>query len=326
MGRIDSPRRERGELRERDRRQDQRHDHEPVQEEIADVERDDGERVGGEQAGVRRQVVAVAPEIGERRGPVRLAVGAQAGKHRLVTPALHPGHQPGADIAAAGDGREIVEPVQELTPRQALDRAEREGGAADAAPGEAERREIVERMRPREIGMEPRRVRGPVRRRTGWRRGAARPLAVRIGLDEDAAAEKNVLVFLEQRRQGVGGCSGRTLGPSAFEVLRRRDLLASTHRSSPHGDAPRRRRPVRQSEPAPRRREIISLRKLQPSTSCNREFQRKIPQYLAGRLPAPKMPLRNVKPCDALHGAPTDRAPAGTPSAAPIAGRNAQTR
>jgi hypothetical protein len=63
--------------------------------------------------------------------------------------ALHAGHpaavapgprgEPASDVAAAGDGGEIVELVEHVRAGQPLDDAQGEGGAADAAAGDAER-------------------------------------------------------------------------------------------------------------------------------------------------------------------------------------------
>src|SRR5579871_569367 len=52
-----------------------------------------------------------------------------------------PAGQPAADVAAAGDGREIVEVLQQLLFGQFLDGAKGKGGATDAAAGNAESRE-----------------------------------------------------------------------------------------------------------------------------------------------------------------------------------------
>ena len=52
-----------------------------------------------------------------------------------------PGGQPAADVAAAGNGGEIVEPRQQPAVGQPLDHAEGEGGAPDAAAGDAQRTE-----------------------------------------------------------------------------------------------------------------------------------------------------------------------------------------
>src|SRR5437899_7979713 len=51
-----------------------------------------------------------------------------------------PSRQPAADVAAAGDRRQIMEMPQQPVGGESLQDAERKGGAADAAAGEAERR------------------------------------------------------------------------------------------------------------------------------------------------------------------------------------------
>src|SRR6185503_20481765 len=53
-------------------------------------------------------------------------------------PAVAPGprRQPAPHVAAAGNRRDEVEPLEDVLARKALQDAEREGGAADAAAGD----------------------------------------------------------------------------------------------------------------------------------------------------------------------------------------------
>ena len=53
--------------------------------------------------------------------------------------AVQPRREPAADVAAAGDGREIVDRCERADAREALQHAERERRAADAAARETER-------------------------------------------------------------------------------------------------------------------------------------------------------------------------------------------
>jgi hypothetical protein len=76
--------------------------------------------------------------------------GAQLLDDRLHRPfARGPAREPRADVAAAGDGGDVVELVEDTVgralpePGQPLDDAQREAGAADAAAGEAERRALL---------------------------------------------------------------------------------------------------------------------------------------------------------------------------------------
>src|SRR5688572_21870529 len=61
----------------------------------------------------------------------------------------NPGREPSADVAAAGDSREIIEFLEHARARQPLQHTEAETGAADAAPGEAKRGALrFQRMNP----------------------------------------------------------------------------------------------------------------------------------------------------------------------------------
>src|SRR5438045_3447934 len=53
------------------------------------------------------------------------------------------GAEPGADVAAAGHGRQIVHPLQQVDVFQSLENTETEGGTADAATGKCQANEVV---------------------------------------------------------------------------------------------------------------------------------------------------------------------------------------
>ncbi len=98
---------------------------------VAQVE---GDRIGPVLGAAGDQVAAVgAQPPGE---PARARVG-KRGRHeadlRSAGRAREQPTQGGADVAAAGDGREQVEAKQQLAPRQGTKQAEAEGGAADPA-------------------------------------------------------------------------------------------------------------------------------------------------------------------------------------------------
>ena len=120
-----------------------RHQDQPVQQQIADIEGNRRPGIGRQQAKPRRQVVAVSPDAADlgrllrRIGPPR----GQALDHGLVVRRMTPpGGQPAADIAPARYRREIVELQEQTMPGQTLEDAEAEGGATDAATREAESR------------------------------------------------------------------------------------------------------------------------------------------------------------------------------------------
>src|SRR6185295_2407174 len=97
-----------------------------------------------------REVVAEVAHVVERRRLGLQLAGSGHPAAELVRDAVEParvtvdpGAQEAAQIAAARDGREIVEGVQQVPAGQPLDDAETEDGAADTAARKAEGREAV---------------------------------------------------------------------------------------------------------------------------------------------------------------------------------------
>ncbi len=137
----------------------QRQQDEPVEEQVAQEDRHQRPGVGGEQPHLGAHVAAEAPQVLhrlrlgiDRRG--RLAAelvldeldGAALLLLRLLflrqgLPAhpLDPAGQPAPQIAAARDGGQEIELLEQAVAGEPLDDAEAEGGAADAAAREAER-------------------------------------------------------------------------------------------------------------------------------------------------------------------------------------------
>ena len=133
------------EARQHEDRSEQRHQHQPDQDHVTQDGAEQGPRVGREQAGPRAQVVA---ELAQVRDRLRLRIELRARLERgqlarhllhVVADAMDPGGEPAADVAAAGDGGEVVELGQEPGARQPLENAQGEGGAADAPARQAER-------------------------------------------------------------------------------------------------------------------------------------------------------------------------------------------
>src|SRR5687768_11258313 len=68
----------------------------------------------------------------------------------------YPGREPSADIAATGDGREIIEFLEHVSARQRLQYAKAKACAADAAAGKAKRGAFrFQRVNPRIDRTEP---------------------------------------------------------------------------------------------------------------------------------------------------------------------------
>ena len=89
------------------RQAEDRQDHEPVQEEIAGVERDRGPRVRRTDPHARGEIVAVGAQPGNFR---RLDVGAIGATDQFVSNLSEivvgpPRREPGADVSAPGNGR-----------------------------------------------------------------------------------------------------------------------------------------------------------------------------------------------------------------------------
>src|SRR5262249_49892891 len=115
-----------------------------------------------------------------------------------------------ADVAATGDGGEVVQELEQAEVGQPLEQAEVEGGAADAAAGE------------RQADQPP--LAGPLRRRApvaGRRAALAQPLPPGVDLGqlvaEDALERRRVRqpVGVPRQRLGHGvspACAGRAAG------------------------------------------------------------------------------------------------------------------
>ena len=137
--------------RQREKCEQQRDENNPVQKNISQIRRHERPRVGGKQTEFRREIVAVFPQV-IQRGRLRVhrrfgTARPERGKNffRIALPA-DPRTQPASDVAAAGDGREIVKMFQHAAPREALRHAERERRAADAAAGKTQRRDALVRV------------------------------------------------------------------------------------------------------------------------------------------------------------------------------------
>jgi hypothetical protein len=116
---------------------DQRNEHEPGHQEVAKNGAGKRPHVGGPHARVR---VEEFDQVAQPRDGVRLGTAAEL-LHRIgaVTRAGAPRGQPAADVAAAGDGREIVEAAEDARPRESLQHTETKAGAAHTAARETER-------------------------------------------------------------------------------------------------------------------------------------------------------------------------------------------
>ncbi len=118
-----------------------------AQEQVAHVAGERGEGVGAEQPEARRKVVAVGAQerdlgrllvalagLARRQELLHLADG--RGDSQAAPLPGKQGREPGADVAAARDGGQVVQVAQGLVLRQRLDRAETGRRAADAAAGQ----------------------------------------------------------------------------------------------------------------------------------------------------------------------------------------------
>ena len=135
----------RGPHRQRWQRHQRRHpEHQngQVEIQIAQIGRHRRQRIGAEQAQARCQVIAVFAQVAN--GAVLLFDSAgtrrrQRGFNRLDTAFAQPmdqRRQPGANVAATGHRREVVETAQQPEFGQRLDQPEIECGAANAATGQ----------------------------------------------------------------------------------------------------------------------------------------------------------------------------------------------
>ena len=131
-----------------------RHDHRPLhQQRVAQPDGEHRPGVGAEEADLRRQVVRVAAEVLDRPAPLRALippgrlrrVGGIGGRDRFP-PALGGPHavgaEPAPDVAAPGNGRQVVDPLQQVR-FQRFEDAETERRAANAAAGQGEAHQLV---------------------------------------------------------------------------------------------------------------------------------------------------------------------------------------
>ena len=126
---------------QRDR--DRRHDHEPIEQDVANHRRDQRPRVGGQEPKLRRHVVAVRAQHLDLLCLVLRAIDggservANAFSVRLL--AVNPGREPASDVPAAGHRREVGEAFEKSVQREALQHPEGKGRAPNAAARDAER-------------------------------------------------------------------------------------------------------------------------------------------------------------------------------------------
>jgi hypothetical protein len=139
-----------------DQGREQRQNHQPIEQQVTQDGGRRRPRIAGEQAEVRREIVAELAQVIERLGLGRERI------HRLFRATaerreyilgrtgfpllpMDPCLQPAGDITAAGDAGQIVEAWQHPRPGQGLQHAEIERCAANAAAGETQGRQ---RLRP----------------------------------------------------------------------------------------------------------------------------------------------------------------------------------
>ena len=140
-----------------------------IQNEVAQVRRDAGQRVGAQQAGLRGQIVAVVaqePDLvgligGIEPGVQQLLDGNQAGSVLLLLAGLRllllfvsaiffvgtrdPRRQPAADVAAARDRGEVVEFLEQLELAERLQDTQIERRAPDTAAGQRQAHQLIGR-------------------------------------------------------------------------------------------------------------------------------------------------------------------------------------
>src|SRR5262249_46003206 len=90
------------------------------------------------------QIIGIPPEITDRGLPVRVP-------QQPCRPPTYVPYQPRANVAATGDRREIIDPVQQIALLQCLQDAQVEGGAADAPPRKCQPDQIQSAL---EIGLQ----------------------------------------------------------------------------------------------------------------------------------------------------------------------------
>ncbi len=124
-------------------RGDRREEDQPVEEQVADVERSQRPGVGRHCAELGGQVVAVGAQsrdFGRFGVTVRDISEQGVGDFRIVVHERAPGREPAADIAAARHHRKIVEFEQDVALGQRPQDAQPERSAADAAARQAQGR------------------------------------------------------------------------------------------------------------------------------------------------------------------------------------------
>ena len=173
------------------------HDHHPEREEhhqvygdVAKPDHDDRPRVRRQQPELGGHVAAIRPEVVNRlgllvhdrpsdgfrcrgiivagRGVEEIAIGLAlpdpAGRELSldvahVAVSLEPRGEPAPGVAAAGDGREVVEPTQQAQRREPLEQPDRERPAPDPAAGERDPRQVLVQREKSRLGQSGIRVR-----------------------------------------------------------------------------------------------------------------------------------------------------------------------
>ena len=133
---------------QRKKGEQERHEDEPVEQQVAQIRADERPGVGREQAQLGRQIIAELPQVAQR-----LRLRLQRILHRLVLQLLRhpadgfgvmdPTRQPAPDVAAAGNRGEVIKLVEQPVLGQPLGHPQREGRAADAAAGKTQRRAVA---------------------------------------------------------------------------------------------------------------------------------------------------------------------------------------
>ena len=129
------------ELRHEDRDHQQRQQQQQMKQQIAHIGRDYRPGVGRQQPELRRQKVAVGPQVRDFVWLIAPVQGiAQACLHARQTlrMTMRPGRQPASDITAAGDGREKLKPIEQAPLREPLNDTQPERRTPYATAGEAE--------------------------------------------------------------------------------------------------------------------------------------------------------------------------------------------
>src|SRR5213078_2868553 len=118
----------------------ERNEHEPIQDQVAKIDRDQGPGVRAQEAEPGAEVIAVATQILDFGC---LGIGSCIGaRPREITDdigqafvgALNPGGEPAADVSAARDGREVMKLLEKAATSQPLQYSERKRRAAKRPP------------------------------------------------------------------------------------------------------------------------------------------------------------------------------------------------